>query len=277
MIYYSRKFGDIMKRMSSENLNYLLIGILGTIIIIGLVFVIFWKVPSFSLKNNKTFKDTESGSKVSSTPVPTNHLPTMTPTLEPTSPSTVPEQTEVPPSTVSPSITPVPSSPPVEANPSLSELGIVQYFEQQFQEVDSSTSEDISFRERAKNTFTTIIDFIFYDKEVSGYTFHGLTNSAKLKVISLALKIDNSIDRHFPNYKDTIKDKYASFKGKIAVKYLEITESLCESVGADTCNQAKDDFDTMKNSFGFTWSLLKELASSGKEKISNFYLNWRNS
>ena len=143
--------------------------------------------------------------------------------------------------------------------------------------IENSTSEDVSFRERAKNTFTTIVDFIFYDKEVNGYTFQGLTNSAKLKVISLALKIDNSIDRHFPNYKDVIKDKYASFKGKIAVKYLEITESLCESVGSDTCNQAKEGFDTMKNSFGFTWNLLKELASSGKEKISNFYLNWKNS
>ncbi len=268
-----------MKKISSENLNYLLIGILGTIIIIGLVLVIFWKAPSFSFNNQKNSQESESGTKVTSSPVPTADASILEPTLEPIPSSTVP--------TATPTVTPVPtmpiptpfstSNPPTESNSSLSELGVVQYFEQQFQSIESATSEDISFREKAKNTFTTIIDFIFYDKEVNGYTFHGLTNSAKLKIVSLALKIDHSIDQHFPNYKDTIKDKYASFKGKIAVKYLEVTESLCESVGVDTCNQAKDDFDAMKNSFGFTWNLLKELASSGKEKISNFYLNWRNS
>ena len=262
-----------MKKMSSENLNYLLIGILGTMIIIGLVLIIFWKVPIFSFKNQNTSKDSESGSKVPSSSVPTDDISSPTPTLDATPPSTVPDEVVTP----VPTISPYTSNPPVESNFSLSEFGIVQYFEQQFQEVENSTSEDVPFRERAKNIFTTIVDFIFYDKEVNGYTFRGLTNSAKLKVISLALKIDYSIDLHFPNYKDTIKDKYASFKGKIAVKYIEITESLCESVGTDTCNQAKDDFDTMKDSFGFTWSLLKELASSGKEKISNFYLNWRNS
>jgi len=274
MIYYIRKFGGIMKKISSENLNYLLIGILGTMIIIGLILIIFWKVPNFSLKNHQSSNNSESGTEVSSSPTP--NVSTSVPTATP--PSTVPDLPITPiPTIPSSTILPPTSNSPEESNSSLSEIGVVQYFEQRYQEVETSTSEDVSFQEKAKNAFTTIVDFIFYDKEVNGYTFHELTDSMKLKVISLALKIDNSIDRHFPNYKDKIKDKYSSFKGKIAVKYLEITESLCESVGIDTCNQAKDDFDTMKNSFGFTWSLLKELASSGKEKISNFYLNWRNS
>ena len=80
-----------------------------------------------------------------------------------------------------------------------------------------------------------------------------------------------------PNYKDIIKDKYTSIKGKLAVKYLEFTSFLCDSVGEDTCNQAKEDFNAMKESFGFTWDLIKELASSSSNKIKEFYESWRDS
>lgn len=267
--------GEFMKKMSSENLNYLLIGIISTLIIGGLVVAIFLKSPQFSLNKDKDSNRGESGNVITS-PNPTLEENNPTPSNEPTNyPTSYPEVTKTPIPTVTPPIF-VPT-PPSEPNNTEGELSIVRYFENGLTEIESSSSEDVPFREKAKNTFISIVDFIFYDKEINGYTFKGLTNSAKIKVISLALKIDNSIDQHFPNYKDKIKDKYASFKGKIAVKYLEVTESLCESVGDDTCNQAKEDFEAMKNSFGFTWSLLKELATAGKEKISDFYLNWRNS
>ena len=117
----------------------------------------------------------------------------------------------------------------------------------------------------------------FYNKEVKGYTFQELTTSAKLKVIKLALSIDHKIDEYFPDYKEVIKDKYTNIKGKLAVKYLEFTSSLCEKVGADTCNQAKEDFNNMKNSFHITWELIKELASSGSSKVKEFYESWRDS
>ena len=33
----------------------------------------------------------------------------------------------------------------------------------------------------------------------------------------------------------------------------------------------------MKESFGFTWQLIKELASSGSNKVKEFYESWRDS
>ena len=94
--------------------------------------------------------------------------------------------------------------------------------------------------------FVTVVDFLFYDKEIGGYTFNQLTNSAKLQVIKIALSIDHKIDEYFPNYKDSIKKGYESVKEKLAELYLKTTSSLCETVGEDTCNQAKEDFETMK-------------------------------
>lgn len=169
------------------------------------------------------------------------------------------------------------SSNPGEITPK-KETNVISYFESQSNMLsENSNQEDYSLREKAKESFITVIDFIFYDKEVKGYTFKELTTAAKLKVIKLALTIDHKIDSYFPNYKEVIKDKYTDFKGKLALKYLEFTSYLCETVGESTCNQAKEDFNTMKESFGFTWQFIKELASSGSGKVKEFYESWRNS
>lgn len=159
-----------------------------------------------------------------------------------------------------------------------SETNVISYFESQGNMLsENSNQEDRSLREKAKDSFITMIDFIFYDKEVKGYTFKELTTAAKLKVIKLALTIDHKIDSYFPDYKEVIKDKYTSFKGKLALKYLEFTSYLCETVGENTCNQAQEDFNTMKESFGFTWQFIRELATSGSSKVKDFYESWRDS
>lgn len=156
-----------------------------------------------------------------------------------------------------------------------SEEDVINYFQTEENQYGSSynNQDNATLREKAKNGFITIIDFIFYGKEIKGYTFEGLTNTAKLKIIKIALTIDHKIEEYFPNYKTIIKDKYNDIKGKLAVKYLELTASLCDSVGEDTCNQFKEDFSNMKDSFGFTWSLIKELATSGKNKVKDYYEN----
>lgn len=156
-----------------------------------------------------------------------------------------------------------------------SEEDVITYFQSEENQYGSSynNQDNATLREKAKNGFITIVDFIFYGKEIKGYTFEGLTNTAKLKIIQIALTIDHKIEEYFPNYKTIIKDKYNDIKGKLAVKYLELTASLCDSVGEDTCNQFKEDFSNMKESFGFTWSLIKELATSGKNKVKDYYEN----
>lgn len=158
------------------------------------------------------------------------------------------------------------------------ENDIINYFSLKDSDMKETTDQDDrTLREKAKDTFVTVVDFIFYDKEIKGYTFKELTTNAKLKVIEIALSIDNKIDEYFPDYKDVIKDKYENIKGKLAVKYLEFTSALCEKVGTDTCSQAKEDFNNMKEKFSITWQLIKELASNGSNKVKEFYESWRDS
>lgn len=155
------------------------------------------------------------------------------------------------------------------------EIAVINYFALEDNNITRVNQDDRTLREKAKNTFVTIVDFIFYDKEIKGYTFNELTTSAKLKIIKIALSIDNKIDEYFPDYKEVIKDKYDNIKGKLVVKYLEFTSSLCETVGEDTCNQAKEDFNSMKENFNITWQLIKELAANGSNKVKEFYESWR--
>lgn len=261
-----------MKKIVEQNLNYILIAIIGILLILlGVVLTI--RIPSSkvyqsssnkadsSVKDETSIEDQVGESKPSNPEVTATPVPT---------PSQVPIATPSPvPSTVPPT-----SSVPVPQEEKITEEALIQYFDGEVSEVDLHAS-DLSFTDKVKIKFHDLVDFIFYGKEIKGYTFSELTTTAKLKVISLALKLDHKIDEYFPNYKEKIKESYINIKGKLAAFYLELTETLCESVGEVTCNQAKQDFQSMKDSFGFTWELLKELGSKGKEKILEFYWNLR--
>lgn len=94
--------------------------------------------------------------------------------------------------------TPVPSTPtptPVVTNPEeniRSESDLIQYFQNYDNTISTyaGQEENPTIRESAKNMFVTIVDFLFYDGEINGYTFDGLTTSAKLQLLKIGLSID---------------------------------------------------------------------------------------
>lgn len=134
--------------------------------------------------------------------------------------------------------------------------------------------EDVNLREKAKENFISIVDFLFYGGEIKGYTFDELTTKAKLKVLQIALTIDKKIDSYFPDYKEKISKQanrvYTNIKETVVLKYLEITSSICAK-DADICASAKNDFQDMKKSFSITWDFLKTLASKGSANIKAWY------
>lgn len=155
------------------------------------------------------------------------------------------------------------------------ENAVVSYLTNLNSKLDTYNNEnDKNLREKAKDIFVTTVDFLFYDGVIKGYTFDELSLATKLKVLKIIASIDNKIDKYFPNYKDTIKEKATNFKGKIAVLYLETTNKFCEKVGEDSCNVAREDFNNMKNSFGYTWGILKETLSASKDKLSLVLSEW---
>ena len=127
-----------------------------------------------------------------------------------------------------------------------------------------------SFKEKAKEYFTDIVDFIFYNKPIKGVYFKDLTNKAKLTVIKLALKLDNLTEKYFPNYKESLSDKYQNIKSKLVELYLDKTAEYCANHDS-VCKQAKEDFAFLKNSYGITWEFIKNIGNKSIAKLKEWY------
>lgn len=149
---------------------------------------------------------------------------------------------------------------------------VLNYFSNLKSDFDAS-----SIKDSVKSGFISVMDFLFYNGTIKGYTFKDLSNSAKLKVLSMALYFDNKIDTYFPGYKDSISNTanktYNTLKSEIVGSYLEVATAVCEN-DASLCETAKAEFGKLKNTFGLSWALIKDIASDGLFKLKNWYEIW---
>lgn len=141
---------------------------------------------------------------------------------------------------------------------------VIAFFNTEINTADNKSKSSL------KNSFIKVVDFIFYDKDINGYYFKDLTSSAKLKVISLALKLDSIIDKHFPGYKEELSSSYKKAKDSLITLYLNLTTEFCKN-NDSVCQSAKDDFGLLKESLNLTWDVISTLAKSGGAKIKEWY------
>lgn len=151
------------------------------------------------------------------------------------------------------------------------ENDVVQYFESNYNDINSNK---VSIKDKAKEYFIDIVDFIFYDKEIKGYTFSELSDNAKIKVIALALKIDSKIEEYVPGYKNSISSNgnkiYTDVKERLVSSYLDLSVKICSN-NEEGCNKVKDIFSDIKDSCKIGWSFIKKLVSDGGNKLKDWY------
>ena len=145
-----------------------------------------------------------------------------------------------------------------------SDENVLAYFNNEVNTADTKSKGTL------KNAFIKVVDFIFYEKDINGYYFKDLTASAKLKVIGLALKLDNIIDSHFPGYKDELSSSYNKAKDNLITLYLNLTSEICKN-NDRICESAKNDFSLLKESLNLSWDVIKNLAKSGTNKLKEWY------
>lgn len=129
-----------------------------------------------------------------------------------------------------------------------------------------------------KKGFIEIVDFLFYDEKINGVTFKEIKDEVKLKLFVVALKIDSKIEDYFPGYKKTIstgtKKIYDSIKTEVVEAYINITDKICSN-NEELCKNAKKDFEKMKDIFGTGWDYLKDIGKTAKDKLENWYEDFR--
>ena len=155
---------------------------------------------------------------------------------------------------------------------------VIDYFNNLNSRLVNYDGNDKDIEKSLKNSFVTVIDFIFYDGEIKGKTFNELSNSAKIKVLQLALSIDEGIEKYFPGYKESIattsKDIYTKVKIEVIKVYLDITTNICND-DLELCESAKDGLRDLKKSFSLTWDFIVKAAGDGVSKLKKWYEVWR--
>ena len=149
----------------------------------------------------------------------------------------------------------------------------------------STTTLDNTERSKtkAKEYFVSLVDFIFYGGKIKDHTFAELSDETKEKVLYLTLKIDSSINKNIPGYKDTLSDSYKNAKNQLLAKYTEYTTNLCKK-NSELCDDLKQDTEDLKTSLNITWDILKDIfneilkpeGAKGLKKLSDWYEVWKN-
>lgn len=149
---------------------------------------------------------------------------------------------------------------------------IVNYLTTSEEEVKTYQNND-KFKTLAKEKIITLIDFIFYEKEINGVKFNELTDSVKTKVIYSCLVIDSKINEIIPNYKEKLDESYSNFKNKLIATYLDLSSKICENNEVQ-CNYIKEDFQLLKRSINLTWEFIKDCFEYGTKKTTDVLKNW---
>lgn len=160
---------------------------------------------------------------------------------------------------------------------------IINEMDNTLNSIDAESSSS-NFSDKAKATFITIVDFLFYDGTIKGVTFNELTDAGKQKVLELANKIDVKLEEKAPGYKDKISSSTSSAYNKASEIIKNGASSLNsfakEKLGDENYNSIIDAKDELvkysKNALNLVGSAGSKLFSSTKDKLNDWYKNFKN-
>ena len=145
-------------------------------------------------------------------------------------------------------------------------------------------SNSSNFSDKSKATFISIVDFLFYDGTIKGITFNELTDDGKQKVLEIANKIAVKLEEVSPGYKDKISSTTSNAYNKASEIIKNGASSLNnfakEKLGDENYNSIIDAKDELvkysKNALNLVGSAGSKLFSSTKDKLNDWYQNFKN-
>lgn len=160
---------------------------------------------------------------------------------------------------------------------------IINEMDNTLNSIDAESSSS-NFSDKAKATFITIVDFLFYDGTIKGITFNELTDDGKQKVLEIANKIDVKLEEVSPGYKDRISSTTSNAYNKASEIIKSGASSLNnfakEKLGDENYNSIIDAKDELvkysKNALNLVGSAGSKLFSSTKDKLNDWYQNFKN-
>ena len=160
---------------------------------------------------------------------------------------------------------------------------IINEMDNTLNSIDDESSSS-NFSDKAKATFITIVDFLFYDGTIKEITFNELTDDGKQKVLEIANKIDVKLEEVSPGYKDKISSSTSSAYNKASEVIKNGASSLNnfakEKLGDENYNSIIDAKNELvkysKNALNLVGSAGSKIFSSTKDKLNDWYQNFKN-
>lgn len=161
-------------------------------------------------------------------------------------------------------------------------VNYVSTIENEIENINYTESKKETIKEKLKENFIILTDFIFYNGTIKGKTFNELTTSAKEEILELYEKIDNKIESIYPNYKEEIKDTstkvYSKAKSMVISLKDYLKKSYIDSVGEDTYQKEmeiiKDTKDKVKEKTEPVIDTAKEKTKATYEKTKDKLNTW---
>ncbi len=148
---------------------------------------------------------------------------------------------------------------------------------------DANTLSGDNIADKAKATFVSIVDFLFYDGSIDGVTFNELSASGKQKTLDLANKIDAALEQKAPGYKESIasgtKDAYLKASEVIKSGASNLNNFAQDKLGDENYESIIAAKDELVKYTKMAAGTLKETGSSAinkaKDKLSSWYQNFK--
>ena len=161
---------------------------------------------------------------------------------------------------------------------------VINSLENSLTKINNGDGSDSSFADSAKGVFVSIVDFLFYNGEISGVTFDELTDSGKQKVLEIASKVDSAIESKIPGYKETISDTASKAFNKASEIIKSGANNLNnfarEKLGEENYQSIIDAKDELvyytKNAINFLGDVGGKVFNSVKDKLDSWYQDFKN-
>ena len=143
---------------------------------------------------------------------------------------------------------------------------ILEEMENLQEQIDNK--DDNNIKKSAKKLFITLIDFIFFDKEIKGVTYNELSEGVKQQLYDELCTINTLIDQYLPDTKESISETYNAYKKYLTPYYYDFIDTIKSYIGEENLKDLKD----LKDNLGED---LYSFYTKKKAKLKEKYQNWK--
>lgn len=151
-------------------------------------------------------------------------------------------------------------------------------------EINSIDTNDI--KKNLAKKFITFVEFISGNQPIHGIYFYELDDKAKKEITNLVKKLDQKIEKKYPNYKDPFIEKYHSLQtyikeNQIDTKFNDTKDQVIEKA-KDTKDKIKDktkdligedNYQKIQTETEKAKTKIKKETEKGKQKVKDWYSN----